>query len=620
MAHDPGAAVIDPRDGPALERCARDGELAALLAAWAAAPADATADDAARRLIVAALRIDLPLLVDDPSLLRACLYNRVRWLEPLRAWAERWRGEWRAGAPWARALRPPEHAPGGALREEYRAALGAGRLRLSLDGRTLAVGGDGGALAWDRATGRRLADDAAARLVPGPGRFEIDRWRRRGEHWGRVQVRDRHTGEEIEVAVDDDSSFGEICDLPGETGYIAAGWCGDYEGVVCRVDRPARRARWRTQLAQQVHAIAVDRSGRLVAVAGGRDVHVLDAASGEVLAASPLDAQTLALGDDGATLATRHGDLVRVWDVAALRRGPVARLTGAEEGWVDAAFSPDGARLLTGELLWDARTGQLVARLSLDGPGYLEGGPPQDGRRLGSTRFVEMAPSGVRVYATDGGRLLLCDQARRYGLRDDVEISPDCEHYVHGRGGFGHEGPIEYTLLRVDDGAARASLGPADRARTRFAPDGLRLITGAGARMTAWRVRDGAREAVFEHPAPVTGVAVAHDGRTALTTAGDGVLRLWDADRGTLLGSRQDDGRAPTSGRWAIAPETLARATGWLGFTATPHPHVVRRRGGLAEIAAGDRVHVRVVTDQALIGDPSGTRWASRWDLVAIER
>lgn len=611
MAIDPRALVPDPLDAAALERCARDGALPALLAAWT----DAPADDAARRLIVAALRIDLPLLVADPSLLPVCLYNRTRWLEPLRAWAERWRDA-RAGQSWARALRAPEHAPGGPLLEEYRERFdGVTRIRVDRD--ALALGSEAGAIAWDRASGRRLADAEAARRIAGSEpRFEVDWSRRAGDHWGRVQVRDRAAGTSIDLSVDDDSSFGEVADLP--TGLVAAGWCGDYEGVVCRVDLPARSARWRTLLPQQVHAVAVDPSGRLLAVAGERDVHVLDASSGAVLVTAALHAQSLALGEDGATLATRHGELVRVWDVAAL--GRAAGLAGADGGWVDAAFSPDGARLLTGESLWDARTGESIARLSLDGPGYLEGGPPEHGRRLGDARLVEMAPlRGVCVYSTDDGRLLVRDPSRLYALRDDVEISPDCRYYAHGRADHSSDGPFERTLRRVDDGAPVASLGLADRGHTCFAPDGRRLFSAAGPWMTAWRIPEGVRETCFEHPAPVTGVAVAHHGGAVLTAARDGVVRLWDIASGALLGARPDEVRAAGSGRWAIAPDTLARAVGWLGFAAAGHPYTTRRRRGLVEIVAGERVVARVATHHPLVADPTGTRWASRHDLLALE-
>jgi hypothetical protein len=353
-------------------------------------------------------------------------------------------------------------------------------------------------------------------------------------------------------------------------------------------------------------------------------VHLLDGTSGAVLASFVAHAHRVALSPDGAMLATRHGDLVRVWDVMALRRGRPARLCGHDRGWVDAAFSPDGSRLLTGELLCDARDGRLVARLALDGPGYLEGGPPRQGRRLADGRFVEMSPiDGVRVLGTADGRELLADDERRYGLRDAITIAADGLHYVHGHERrFAAEAPVDLTLRRVDDGHVLADLGPGTAGCAEFSPDSRCLLTAHGPRMTLWSVPAGVREGDLEHPAAVVAIAVSHDGALGITATEDGALWLWDLVRRELLDTRTPV-RPATGERvpyaWRSDPNALVQAGGWPAFSLHPHSRAARRRAGLTEIVDGAQMCARVVTHEPLIADPGGVRWASRTAHVVIE-
>ncbi|WP_143140416.1 WD40 repeat domain-containing protein [Nannocystis exedens] len=629
----------DLLDPAVLERAAAEGSLARLVADWTARVA---AGDELRRVVLAALRLDLALIVREPELLFPCLYNRVYWHAsaeaaafygegidvgaPLRGWAERWRAARGRRGPWARSLRPPEFPLLGPLREEYRGALGQGAPAFSRDGQVVGCAG-ATASAWERATGRALPSELAAQRLGDGGpelevRFDSGAW-----GWARVRERGREKWL-VEVDVDGDSKFDCALRLADGTAVIVAGWCADYDGSIARIDLPGAKVRWRVQLGGQIHALACDRAGALVAASDGAAVHLLDGTSGATLASAPLSAHALGLAADGSTLVTRHEDVLRVWDVAGLRRGRPVRLRGTHDGWIDAAFSPDGQRLITGTLLCDGRDGRLVARLDLDGPGCLEGGPPEDGRRLADDRFVEMAPMrGVAIWDARDGRRQRVDAGRRYGHTHEIVLSPDTRWYVHGRR-RGAE-PTEMRLCAVDDGSVRAELGSIERDCVVFTPDSQRVLVAAGEAVTVWRVPTGTREATLRHPAAVTGVGVARDGSCAVTGARDGVLRVWDLARRELRGSRplaaEDplqrswSGRGEETGAWRATPEALARLEGWLGFSYARHASTPRRRDGLTDILEAGRVRVRVPAQARLEAAPDGSRWASRVDHFVIE-
>lgn len=646
--------TIDPLDFVALERAARDRTLHLVLEAWAPRlpESDSAPDSRARRAVLRAVRLDLALFVHDPELLFPCLYNRLAWIEDPAAtpllrdrldawWADR-RG---TGTSWARSLRPPEHGLDSAVLEEYREDLPNLPLRFSADSSAVGfIAPPPGptsspspgpqntpppvarSLAWDRRTGRILDPAEIARLFPpAPARrFEMER-----ADWGRLHVRDLTGGPDIRLRVDEDSSFGSLAELP-DGSLVAAGWKGDYEGVVFRVDPPYKAVRWYAELPDWIERIVASPSGRLLAATGGRQTALLDAATGRTERRVP--ASHPWLSPDERTLASIESDLLRLWDISAPPLAAPRGTPAAACGFVDVQFSPDGRRLLTGELLCDARDGRQIARLSLDGPGYLEGGPPEHGRILADDRFVEMAPMrGVYTWETEEGRPILRDSSRRYGLSDKIALSPDSRLYTHFRDR--HSGPktSTLTLLRTDDGEPVATLPIKEPALVRFSPDGARVFAGSRrGELHAWSTAEG-REIfhVSAHEGEISEIVVSWSGDKLVSAGQDACLRLWTTT-GQLLAERALQGRYlrafTDSGHehrapWRATDEALETIHGWLGFSAFPHDSMVRRRHGLVEIVdrrTGD-LRARVVTHRPLRSDPTGRCFAFRDVHVTLE-
>lgn len=275
-------------------------------------------------------------------------------------------------------------------------------------------------------------------------------------------------------------------------------------------------------------------------------------------------------------------------------------------GFVTAEFSPDGARLLTGGLLCDGMSGSLVAQLDVDLGTYLEGGPPEHGRRLTNRFFIEAAPlRGFCVWDAVTGELLVRDQARRYGAMDRLAISPDGDRYAvlrHGR-----------SMLEIRDVGEGRELSKIDVPATGemvFSADGSRLAfhTDAG---DVWIVdRGGILTHVGTHPCQVRELAFSCDGHLLASSDQEKRVRVWDPRRG-LLAERQVVGPGPLS-------ESIH---GWSEFRAHAHPFRTRNAAGLAEIVderSGD-VIARIPADEPLISDAQGRRWASRCAHYALE-
>ncbi|MHC1763721.1 MAG: WD40 repeat domain-containing protein [Verrucomicrobiia bacterium] len=201
-----------------------------------------------------------------------------------------------------------------------------------------------------------------------------------------------------------------------------------------------------------------------------------------------------------------------IWDAAT---GAVTRrLEGDAPNCAHAVLHADG-RLITMHLdgkgrIWDLGAGQLLARL--------------EGHRDGSVSLLKVLPDGqvvsadedgfVRVWNPDSGKLAFAlDTKGKFG-RSIVE-----EASLEVRAAFQMLGGVTWS---VSSGAA---LG------------GSRVVLGCGKDLQVWDVASGVRLQTLEgHTSQIRLVQLVGP-HWAVTVSCDGLLRIWDLNRATMIGS-----------------------------------------------------------------------------------
>jgi WD40 repeat protein len=313
-------------------------------------------------------------------------------------------------------------------------------------------------------------------------------------------------------------------------------------------------------------------------------VKVWDAGTGqELLALKGHTAQVLsaAFSPDGAHLITGSRDhTVKVWDVRTGLDPLTLKRRTARVNCV--AFSPDGSRLASctgdgtypirpGEVkVWDARTGQEL--LTLKGhPGMVTSlAFSPDGSRLASTSALMEGPGGrsgeVKVWDARTGRELLTLQGHT-----SVAFSPDGSRLASSSAAMEDRSrPDGVKVWDARTGQELLSIkGRGAHAPVAFSPDGARLVTWGGwntGTVKVWDARSGRELLTFQgHTHAVTGVAFSPDGARLGTSCGDvsgrrGEVKVWDAHTGQNLLTLQ--GHTGVVSSVAFSSDSALLATG----------------------------------------------------------
>ncbi len=247
--------------------------------------------------------------------------------------------------------------------------------------------------------------------------------------------------------------------------------------------------------------------------------------------------RSAAFSPDGARIVTASGDrTARVWDARTGKA--IAVLAGHEDSVRSAAFSPDGGRIVTASWdmtarLWDARTGKAIAVLAGHEGWVTSAAFSPDGGRIVTASYDNTA----RVWDARTGNVIAVLAGHTGGV-ESAAFSPDGGRIVTAsddntaRVWDARTGKVIAVLVGHEDQANSAA----------FSPDGGRIVTASNdntARL--WDARTGKAIAVLAgHNYAVGKAMFSPDGARILTASYDNTACLWDASTGkqmaTLVG------------------------------------------------------------------------------------
>lgn len=487
------ARVIDEADA---------GQLPVLIDDWLAA-------GDARHWIARALRVDLAVLVERPDLVVPCLLRRCAWLgaeypqiarrgEPpieaaaVRGLARSWEAGW--SKPYLRSMHTPLVPLDAGVIEEYRSGA-PGPLWL-----TESHVGLGDDIAWDRSSGRRVR---MAMPEPREATWRLVRERRElssGSHVWPLPIDPAH--EPLQLF-----ELGE--ELALVTARYDEGYGEDYEYFTYVIDLQHGR-----QLdVFEGNSDAVARKGDRIYMTDRDRFYTWSWSAHRDLTGSVAGAG-LVMAADG-TFATRTEQVVRVFSPEHI----VEARYSSDYRIGLASISPDGTRLISGRVMFDARTGEQLAAISFSGLGsWLEGGPPRNCRALCDDVVAEILPFGFHLWDSTTGETLVDNRDHRADHRDAVAFAPNGRtHAIVKRG----------TLTVYDNHSLRVvheavlAMEHTWRLALRFSHDGSALWWGDGdAPLQLLQLRTGRSEV------PVTRAADIVDG---VVTVGDLALPIDDA-------------------------------------------------------------------------------------------
>ena len=271
--------------------------------------------------------------------------------------------------------------------------------------------------------------------------------------------------------------------------------------------------------------------GRYIATCGSMGAYLWDAQTSMFVRAIRGHAdvvRSIAFSPDGARLLTGSSDnTARIWDVAT---GVCTRVFHFAWGYSNAVFSPDGTSVLAvlnsgrGVLptIFDADTGALIRTFDAKFCGCVAFSP--DGRSV-----VTGSSKTAKVFSVGTGECLLTISGHTETV-NSVALSPDGSRILTGSwddtAKLWNAGTGE--LLRTFSGHANIET-------VAFSPDGTTVLTASIDRTAKlWSLAGTCILTLTGHTSHVMSASFSPDGSLVLTASLDGTARLWDTSGSVL--------------------------------------------------------------------------------------
>jgi WD40 repeat protein len=369
-----------------------------------------------------------------------------------------------------------------------------------------------------------------------------------------------------------------------ETGRVVRTFVGHKDSVLCGALSLDRR---------MAVSGSQDKTLKLWDVEKGSLIRSLEGQQGRVwsVAFSPDGTSILSGSDDGT---------FRLWD---MKSGRLFRtLEGSQKGGHSAvAFSPDGRRALTGvsfllsegptATIWDLETGKVLRNLDGQSNEAYSATFSSNGQLVVAGTGMYQNDNVVKVWDTDSGKLVLSFGARQKPVKS-FAIASD------GRRAVSAQEDKTLALWDVPTGRLLRTFETGHHlgiSSVSVSADGSWMLSGDGSDMNLFDAATGKRLQVFAHNkitkssiTPYTsGIALAPDGRRALSGDWKGNVTLWDAATGLPLRTFAHEGYVITvafspDGKRVLSGAGVERTvklwdaeTGRLLRTFRGHQHVV---------------------------------------------